>query len=140
MKRRFGFVFALVVGVFSGLPLMGERQNVHADLSLRQQVEAVMYNLKVNLGSAPSLDAKKILLGKSQKQVQDLRSQSPIQFRRDELFLNGLQKGLSEIQVQNGFDTKSCEHAKSQWTKKKSEIFKAKSHPALFEILEKFCL
>jgi hypothetical protein len=98
--------------LFSTEILLGKKNEVPMKLSVRQQVDSEIHNLKRNLESARG-DVPWKLLEKSEKDIQSVRSHNPRQFDKDEIYMDTLMNSLVEIPRRNEFKIDECEDYRS---------------------------
>ncbi|MEZ0391123.1 MAG: hypothetical protein ACAH59_02835 [Pseudobdellovibrionaceae bacterium] len=105
------FIFGtLVVGIFFfSHALMGKKDNYTSQLSVRQQVDSEIDNLKKNLSQSHPLLEKWKFLAKSESQIETLRKKSPLQIDKDEFYMDQLALSLKRIPRDKDFKTENCE-------------------------------
>lgn len=135
------FPFFVLLFVMLGRTLLGEGGTSQSHLSVRQQADSIVHNLKQNL-SAVTLDADRLnLLVRSKKDIQDLRLHNPMQFRTDEAYLNSLESGLNVLTSKEDFKKSNCDAYRAALLGKlsaKSESRKPAS--TVLDVLDKVCL
>lgn len=126
--------------VVTGRTLLGEGARIDTHLSIRQQADSIVHNLKQNLSLTVADDERLQLLLKSKKEIQTLRHENPLQFNTDETYLNSLVMGLSEISSKESFDSKNCDSHRAALLGKlaaKAEVRKPAS--VVLDLLEQIC-
>lgn len=108
MRARVLFLLITLSILFSTEILLGKKNEVPMKLSVRQQVDSELHNLKRNLESSKSGDSSWKLLEKSEKDIQSVRSHNPRQFDKDEVYMDTLMNSLIEIPRKNEFKKDEC--------------------------------
>jgi hypothetical protein len=140
MSHCLRFFLTILTVLVMGRTLLGEGAKIDAHLSVRQQADSIVHNLKQNL-SLTGADGERLqLLVKSKKEIQTLRHESPLQFRTDETYLNSLVSGLSVLSSKETFNSDNCDSHRAALLSKlaaKAEIRKPAS--AVLDLLDQIC-
>lgn len=108
MRTRFVLVALILPIVFGAQNLMGKKTAIPSKLSVRQQVDSEVDNLKKNLKAAKSMDAKWKYFEKTFLNIKTLRANSSRQFEGDEIHMDMQVASLDDIPKGTKFQASKC--------------------------------
>lgn len=108
MRTRFVLVALGILVTFSTQNLMGKKTALPSALSVRQQVDSELANLKKNIKLANSMDGKWKFLDKSTRNIKALRSSSSRQFEGDEIYMDMVMNSLDDVPRGTKFKAGDC--------------------------------
>ena len=97
MRARIIYVSLVFLAVFSSEVIFGKRIENRPQLSVRQSVDAEIFNLMRNLESPATSEGQWQALQKTMGSIEVLRSQNSRQFEGDELYMDTIVAGLDRI-------------------------------------------
>lgn len=109
MRSRIILITVILSGLFSTEILLGKKGEVPMTLSVRQQVDSEIHNLKRNLESMKKPEDRWKALEKAEKEIHALRGRSPRQFEKDEIYMDTLMASLEEVPRQVEFKKDQCD-------------------------------
>lgn len=139
MQKCFRFLSLILTVLVMGQTLLGEGHQMDSHLSVRQQVDSILYNLKSNLSGVKQDGPRFELLSRAEKDIHSLRQRSPLQFRTDEQYLNAVAKGIQELSSGSDFSFDSCDKHRAYLMKKPFAKLETKASAATMEILTVVC-
>ena len=123
--------------------LFGQKKNLSNHVSLKQQVDQELHNLQKNVKKAASLNDKLKFIDLAESKIRDLRSVSPRQRDRDELYFDIVLASLEEIPRQEYFKKDRCDiYKQSILNKYDPEADSQPKNPAVKKtvgVLESIC-
>lgn len=112
---RPGLLFGtLICTLFFSQLLFGKKESLAPKLTVRQEFESELSNVKKNLKASSALDEKLKVLSKSEREIEMLRKKNPIQLDQDEIYMDMVIVSLKQIPRGTFFKKAECKDYRSK--------------------------
>jgi hypothetical protein len=114
MRSKFVFGSVILSGLLFTQSLLGKKESLPLSLSVRQQFETEISNLKRNLTKVSSTPAQWTQINKVESQISQLRKKNPLQLDQDEIYMDTVMASLAQIPRDAQFKKEKCDNYRSK--------------------------